>query len=879
MRNAWRARVRALLTRRRPDRDLDDEMRDHLEHQIAWHRDRGASEADATRQALVDLGGLEALKERCRDERRAHWLDDLQRDVRYAVRALYRRPGFASAAIVSLALGIGANTVVFGLLNAFVLKPLPIRDPDRVVFVSGGRFNAHSYPNYRDLRDRATTIAGLAGFRFAPMGVRGATSSEQAWGYLVAGNYFDVLGVRPLLGRLLSAQDDVAPGASPVVVLAHSYWLAHFAGDPSIVGRTLTINTRGYTVVGVAPPGFRGTERFFQPDLWVPLAMQGDIEGYRWMSSRQSFNLQVVGRLADGVTPAKAEANLNAIAADLAREYPADDAGLFVRVTRPGWLGDQLGAPVSAFTRGLMALAMLVLFATCANLASLLAARATDRGRELAIRLSIGAGRARIARQLMTEALVLAGSGGAAGAALAGMLLGALSRWRSVPQFPVGFDVAADWRVFVFALAAATTTGVMFGIAPARLAWRTNLAHAWKGGLPSSSRRRWNSRDVLVAVQIAVCGTLVIGAVVAGRELHRELAAPLGIRPNGVDVVGFDLGLARYDKAQGRALHQHALEALRALPGVTAAAYADTLPLNIDQSSETVFDEHATDTRMDHATTASYYTVSPGYLAAIGTRLLYGRDFTDGDREGAPSVAIVNQTFARRVLGRAGAVGARFRSSGDAALTEVIGIVEDGKYSTLFDDPRPAFFVPELQHYSSNTLLIARHAPGTASLATDLQRVVSQLDPDIPIYASGTADRLVGFAFLPGRVATIALAAFGGLALMLALTGTYGVAAYAVSRRAREIGIRMAIGARPVDVLRAMLGRVIVLLGVGALAGVVVALLASRVLAAVIHDGAAIDLVTLAAMAVVMVIVGLAATWIPARRALRIDPVNTLRAE
>jgi predicted permease len=551
------ARVRSLLGGRSADRDLDAELADHLDHQIRWRIEQGMTREDAVRRARLDLGGLEPLKERCRDERGTRWLEDAWRDVVYATRRLRRTPAFAAAAIGSLALGIGANTVVFSLLNGLVLRPPPIHDPDRVLFVGGTRFAAQSYPNYLDFRDRNVTFANLAGFRLAPMGLRHDAATDQAWGYLVTGNYFETLGVQPWLGRLLAPADDTAPGANPVLVLGFAYWRSHFAGDPAVVGRTVAINTRAYTIVGVAPRDFGGTERFFQPDVWVPISMQPQIEQFAWTTSRGASNLDVIGRLADGATPAQAEANLNAIAADLARRYPDDDAGLAVRVSRPGWLGDQLGAPVTAFARALMALVLLVLFAACANLAGLVSARAADRRRELAVRVAIGAGRGRILRQLTVEALVLATAGGIVGAGVATALLGALSRWRAVAEIPIHFDVAVDAHVLLFAALATLASGLLVGVAPARIAWRTDLASAWKGtsATPAVRWRRWTTRDLLVAVQVAISCALVFAATVAGRELVRELSAPVGFQPDNADVVALDLGLAGYNEDRGRAFH------------------------------------------------------------------------------------------------------------------------------------------------------------------------------------------------------------------------------------------------------------------------------------------------------------------------------------
>ena len=377
-------------------------------------------------------------------------------DLPYVVRMLRRSPGFAAVAVVSIALGVGANTIVFSVVNALLLRPLPVSHPEAVVFVQNANreFPSQSYPNYRDLRDRNDVFSGLIGYRISPMNVETAGGATRVWGYLATGNYFNVLGIRPAAGRLFDEGDDGLPGASPFAVLSHDFWIARFGSDPQVVGTTVRINRLPYTIIGVASRGFRGTERFYQPALWVPMMMQPHIEiGNPWLDRRMTFNVWMAGRLKPGVSVARAEANLNAVAAELAREHPAINEGWRLKLASPGLIGDALGAPVRMFTLGVLALAGLVLIAACANLANLLLARAADRQREMAIRISIGAGRARLARQLLTESLVLSLAGGLAGVIIATFASRALSAWRAPLEFPVQFDVQPDWRVFLFAFA------------------------------------------------------------------------------------------------------------------------------------------------------------------------------------------------------------------------------------------------------------------------------------------------------------------------------------------------------------------------------------------------------------------------------------------
>jgi predicted permease len=878
----WRAlmfRLRSLFSRQIRESDLDAELNDHLAQQTAWHVAHGAPPDLARRQARLDLGDLNSLKEQCRDSWTIRWAHDAARDVTYALRVLRKSPGFLVATVVSLTLGIGANAVVFGILNGLLLKPLPIPQPDRLVAVEGIPYTNLSFPNYQDLRDRATNHIALAASRIAPMGLTTGDSSDVAWGYLVTGNYFDVLGVAAWRGRLFTPADDSAIGANRVVVLGFEYWQNHFRADSNIVGRPVRINTSVYTVVGILPPRFYGTERFYRAQLFVPMSMQPEIDGTNQLQSRAAASMYVVGRLRPGVTASQTTAALNVTAADLARLFPRDSAGLSVRINRVGWLG--LGTPVSLFARGLMGLGVLVLLAACANLAALLLVRATDRHREIGIRLAIGADRGRIIRQLLTEVAVLTSIGGTCASLFAVAGLSALSRWRAPLTLPIQLDLTADWRVLMFAAAVTGITAALCGLTPSRTAWRLDLVRASRGAEVERVSRRWTLRDLLVLAQVAICCLLLLATAVAVRGLSRALAAPLGMRLDGVDVAGADLAFAKYSRQSGRVedgrvFQRRVLDEIRQLPGVVAAAYSSGVPLNIDQSSNSVFPEQPADAQGLNAT---LYAVSPGYFATMGTRLVGGRDFSWTDDAQAPRVAIVNQQFARLVLGQPNAIGSRFRYSRNGAPVTVIGIVEDGKYVSLVEDPRPAVFQCALQNYYSNTDFLVRRADTVASVAQEIRRIIARRNPDVPVYTVGAAADVVDFAFLPVRAATIAIVAFGALAAMLALTGINGVAAYSVSRRTREIGIRVAIGARASQIVRTVLGRVIVLVLLGTTFGMTAGVVLVPLLRGVVYGSASPAIATLATAVIGMLIVGSLAAWVPARRALTIEPVKTLRMD
>ena len=828
-----RHRFRSLFRRSWAEAEMRRELDLHLEQLVKHYRASGMSEREARLPALRDFGPWEAAKEQCRDTRRVRRIEEVVRDLAYAFRLLRKSPGFALTAAVSLALGIGANTIVFSVLNTLILRPLPVRDAQRVWSLNTSGQPANSFPNYRDIRDRNAVFESLFGYRVVQMGLGGQDGARRVWGYLVTGNYFESLGVRPALGRFFTPAEDAGRGASPYAVLSYECWRNRFAGDPQISGKQIRINNAPYTVLGVAPRGFHGTEVFYWPEIWVPMTMQPQIESRSWLETRNSFNTWIAGRLKRGITAAQAEANLKSVAAQLAREHVVNE-GMRLTLSAPGLAGSLLRNPTRAFGAGVMWLALLVLLAACANLAALMTARAADRSRELAIRLSIGAGRARLARQLLTESLTISFLGAAAGCLMAVVLLRLLTNWRAPLEFPIQFDVSPDWRVFLFACLAAVATGISFGLGPASRVWRVDASPSLKGGKSSLPGRWWLSRDLLLPVQIAICCMLVVSSLVAARGLARSFQTPLGFLPEGVAVIGYDLGLARYDEQRGRSFQEQALEAVGSLPGVESAAVSSSVPLSIDQSTTGVYPANTTEFRPKNRYGANYYQVSPGYFRTVGTALLWGRDFTSHDKAKSPAVAIVNRAFARRVLGKESGVGRRFRLGGKGEdLVEVVGIVEDGKYETLTENPREAVFFPLLQSYSATTLMLVRSRRPESEVAAEMRKAIQRLDPNLAVYGAGGLREVLGLVYLPMRAAVITLGAFGGLALMLCLTGIYGLSAYTVSRRTREIGIRVALGAQPIQVLRFVFGRLGALVGAGALAGLVLGVAGSGVLASI----------------------------------------------
>jgi predicted permease len=874
VRRFFRSIVRPLFGRSKLQADLVDVVTFHIPARAADLMRSGLAEDAALRQARLEFGAVETHKEEARQAAGLRWLSDLRADLRYATRWIRRQPAFALTAIGSLALGIGANTLVFSVVNAVVLRPLPVVRPDQLVFVERPNRPSISFPQYRDIRDRSDTLAGVIGYRIAPMSLEDQGGAERVWGYLVTGNYFDMLGLRPAAGRFFHQDEDRPPAPSPIAVISYDFWVGRFQGDPDIAGRTVRLNGLPYTVLGVAPRGFVGTELFYRPDIYVPMTMQPQIEvRTSWLDERRTGNTWAIARLKPGVTHAQAQSNLDGIAVSLAREYPLSDDGLRFILTEPGLLGNALRAPMTAFTVGVLALAGLVLLMACVNLAMVLTARGAERQKELAIRLSIGAGRARLVRQLLTETLVLAGVGGLAGWGLAFAAARALSAWRLPAELPAQLDVTADLSVLLFAFAASLVAGLLFGVSPARQAMRTDASATLKGEADRIrlGRRRLTFADLLVTVQVTACVVLLAGSLLAVRGLQAAIRLPLGLEPRGIAMVGFDVGLAGYDEARGRVFKDRAQESVRHLPGVEFVAYSDTLPLNIDQSNSTVYPEDQPELRMAEALTAARYRVSPGFFTTLRIRLRAGREFQTSDAVDAPRVAVVNETFARRILRTDNPLGRRFRYGTRGTWIEVVGLAEDGKYESLGERPRAAVFESTTQQYSTNTLLIARSSLPPDQLVHAMRVAVGALDPRVALYQTQSLNDMLAVQRVPNRIAAISLGAFGALALLLAVTGLHGVVTQTVARRRREIGIRVAIGATPAHILRLVVTRTLVLLACGAITGATLAVLAAGVLSSVVYGATLRDPLILGGVALGLVLAGTLSCWVPTRKALSLN--------
>jgi predicted permease len=634
------------------------------------------------------------------------------------------------------------------------------------------------------------------------------------------------------------------------------------------------LNKHPFTVVGVAPPRFHGAERFVWPDYWMPMANEEQVEAWDYLHTRTSIAVTVIGRLKPGVTPRAATENLNAIAAELAKEYPETDDGQPLRLIHPGLLGDN-GDVIRGFLYSVTLLALLVLAAACANLATLFAARAADRSRELALRVALGSSRGRLVRQLLTEAAMVSLMGGAAGLVSADLLLGVLNR--SQP-FVGSLTVSVDARVYLAGLALTLGSALLFGMAPAWQTWQSSPLQMMKGGPADAIHlRRFALRDLLLGAQIAVCTLLVTASLVAVRGMVRALHAPLGIQPRGAMLL--DLDLSQVVPAGDAAVEKKKamIEAVRSIPGVTAAGTVSRTPFTGGIHGIPIFRPGTTEFKLDNSVLATYvYQMSPGYLEAAGTRLLVGRDVSWHDTTTTPYVAIVNATFARKIWGEAPAIGLRFILRGN--LTEVVGVAEDGKYHDLEEAPQPAVYLPLSQSEQSETVFVVRSRRTPGEMAAALQRTLSGIEPNVPITVQGWPDALADVLF-PARAATVALGVMGLLAAMLAVTGIFGMAAYSVSRRMKELGIRVALGARQTHVMSAAVGRPIVLLGVGSVVGLLSGVFANRLLGQIVYRANPRDPVVVGGAVLTMALLGIAASAIPAWRALAVDPSKLMREE
>lgn len=884
--NSLRFRIVALFQRSQLRAEMEEEVRSHIEHRADDLEHSGLDRASAERRARIEFGAREKYKQEIREAVGGNFIESVLQDVRVSLRVLRKSPGFLVAAVFTLALAIGANAVVFSVLNAFLLRPLNVARPNSLYQLQHANeaSSYQSYPDYIDLRERNRSFDNLMAFTADEVGLdTGQGDPAEVWIEEASGNYFDALGLEPFLGHFYHAADEHGADSAPDIVLSYEYWHAHFHDDRGVVGRVVRLNRHPFTILGVAPPDFNGTLMFFNPAMFVPL-VEHPVLGSNDLTTRgDHWVFDVIGYLKPGVSPALAVADLDAIGKSLVKTYPKDESTMAFTLTRPGLYGDYLGRPVKAFMAGLMLLTMLILLAACANLGGLFAARAAERSREVALRLALGSTRTRILRSLLTEAVLISLGGGAVGLAGSVVLLRALTAWRPFVSWPIHLAVNPDANVYIVALLLALVSGLLFGAVPVRQVLDTNPYEVVKAGSGGSARRRVNARDILLVAQIAICAVLVTSSLVAVRGMVLSRRAQFGFDIDHTMLAEVDLGMAGYTGDRVPPMQKRLIEAMQGVPGVDAAALADAVPFGMGIGDAIVFRDNAPDLLPVHATADPYLMhVSPGYFRAAGTRLVKGRDFSWQDDKDSPRVAVVNGEFARRLFGSVdNAIGHQFKLK-DGTKIEVVGIAEDGKYYALTEEPQPAMFVPILQAPNASTTLVVRASPGTANaaqlLGPAMRRTLRQLDAAMPVIIETRANPLEVTMFGP-RMATVALGVLGLMGGLLSITGIFGMAAYSVSKRHKELGIRMALGAQRREVLKAALGRPVKLLAVGSAAGVLLGILAGKVLAYIVYQANSHDPLVLAGVVLAMALLGMLATWIPAQRAMAVNPLILLREE
>jgi len=815
-------------------------------------------------------------------------MQTLWQDLRYGARMLFKQPGFTLIAVLTLALGIGANTAIFTWLKAIFLQPLPgVAASQRLVTLhsvltrSGDRAISVSYPDYKDYRDRNEVFSGLAAFTIETFNLLdGAGQPERVWGSVVSGNYFDVLGVRMTLGRGFAPEEDRTPGSHPVVVISHGLWQRRFAGDPALVGRTIKLNQRDFTVIGVAAAGFAGSYVGLALDLWAPVMMSPQITPRdNLLNERNSQWLSVIGRLRDGVAFEQAEAGAQAIAAQLAKDYPKTNEGIGVRlftlVSEPNGAGQML--PVLAV---LMVVAGLVLLVACSNVANLLLARAAGRSREMGIRTALGASRARLIWQMLTESLLLACLGGAAGILLAVWLSDAMG-WLLPPMgLPLSLNLAWDYRVPGFALALTLVTVIAVGLVPALRATKVDPVVSLRdeAGAIGALLRRSRLRGALVVTQVAISLVLLVCAGLFIRTLLHERKVNLGFDPVRALLVSIDLFPNGYDEKRSVEFYRQLVARVTALPGVESVSLSNRVPPALFSGDSSSFEIEGYAPRAGEMISIELEVVAPRYFQTMRIPLAEGREFSEADQAKSPPVVIINETLARRYWAGQSSVGKRLRAGSGAWLT-VIGVAREVKHFGATEPAQPWIYYPHAQQSNRQMTLVARTMGDPWQTLPGVRGAAHALDATLPLFDEKTLQTHSGVTLFLDRLAVIFLSAFGLLALTLAAIGLYGVLAYAVTQRTREIGIRMALGAQGHNVLRLVLGQGMKLALIGVALGVGGALALTRLLNTFLFDVSPADPVTFVTIALLLTVVALLACWIPARRATKVDPMIALRCD
>jgi len=877
------------------DRSFDEELEGHLRMHTDENIRKGMSLAEARRNALIKLGGIEQTKEIYHDRQSLPILDVFVQDLRYGVRMLRKNPGFTAVAVLSLALGIGANTTIFTVINATLLGTLPVHEPSRLVeldtidrqtFVTSARSEklGMSFPNFQDYRRDNQVFTDLAAFQATPVTWSGTAEPREVTAELVSANYFDVLGIRPLHGRFFLPDEDTKPNGNDVAVVSYYFWANKLGSDPGVVGKPLIFNSRPYIIVGVSPRGFKGTQTFLSPEqVWIPTSMKdqilvGKVKDY--FNERRALLVACFGRLKPGVNLPAAEASLKTMATHLESEFPGDNRGRSVALTplAETAMGANEHQRVALAGGLMMGIVGLVLLIACVNLANLLLAQGARRQKEISLRVALGAARSRIVRQMLTESMLLALAGGAAGLAFA--YAGRSILWSLRPVFidQSGIDLSLDSHVLLFTLGVAIFTGILFGLVPAIKASRPDLMDTLKTGGRGGTMgwRRDPVRSLLVVGEMALALVALIGAGLFLHSMQNAQKINLGFESKNLLVLNFNLGALHYEEGRGEQFYRAAIERVQTSPGVASASIASNAPLG-GGFLRTVFPEGRDETSGYRGTLTEINDISPNYFETLRIPLVSGRTFNEGDRKETAAVAIVSEAMARQHWPNENALGKRFHFIGDIALREIVGISANSVVNEVGEEEQPLVYLPMTQDYVPAATLQVRSTGDPETVLATTRAALQSLDPNLAITDVFTIEQILSQALWAPRMGGILLSVFGGLALVLSAVGVYGVLSYSVNQQTREIGLRMALGAQRRDVLRLVLGQGLRLTVMGLAIGVVVGLTVTRLLVSLLFSVRAYDPATYTAVTILLTVVALVACYIPARRAMRTDPLVALR--
>jgi len=888
-----RLRMRSLLRRRQADEELDEELRFHLQAQVEDYLSKGMAPDEARYAALRSLGGVTQIKEECRDMRRVNFFDNFQQDLRFGFRMLWRNPGFSVMAILCLTLGIGANAAVFSWIEGLLLRPFPaVAHQERLVVVVGtnhlagnkvtneAEYTATSWPDFIDFRANCKLIDSFIADKIMGTTISIGDRAQRVAGSVVSANYFDALGVHPLLGRGFQLADETGRNAHPVTVISYWMWKERFHGDPSIVGKTQILSGVQHTIIGVAPEGFYGTFVGWPIQFWVPISMQELFEpgGYK-LEDRNARWIEGFARLKDGVTIEQAQEEISTVAKQLQAQYPGTNRGYDIRLL-PLWRAPFNGAtemlPVLTVT---LAVVFVVLLIACSNVSNLLMVRSFARQHEITIRMAIGARQGRLLQQLLTEGLILSTIAVIGGLAVAYWCRNLLVLFFAAPSGVVAnLKGEIDWRVLVFSAGVCLVSTLMFALVPAIQAGRVDLAGSLKSesGSVFGARGKARIRSILVVVQVSLCFVLLVSAALLIQSMQRIRTSDPGFLTASLLTTGFDLVAAGYDATRAKDFQTRLMDRVRAIPGVDSAALARVRPFSYNPYSSEQISVDGYQMAPDERPSAEYNEIGPDYFRTMGISLLSGREFTDADDETTALVAIVNEKMVKQYWRGEDPIGRRFQLKGQSL--RVVGVARMAKYFSYGEAPKPFYYVPLQQNFSLRTSLNIRTSRDPTAIAGDLARLIHELDENLAPGEVITMRQHINRSALRSQQMVVALLSiFGGLALLLAAVGLYGVMSYAVSQSRRELGLRMALGARPTHLVRLVLSHGILLTGVGVVLGVAAALTLTRLFATLLYKVSPRDPLAFGLAFLVMSTASLAACFFPAWRATRTDPVRALR--